>query len=50
MNSAVKSPTAGRANPETNGKEGLRSLEILIAGYLSAKDEKTIYLPLKDEL
>jgi UDP-N-acetyl-2-amino-2-deoxyglucuronate dehydrogenase len=40
----------GRANPETNGKEGLKSLEILIAGYLSAKDEKTIYLPLKDEL
>ena len=40
----------GRANPETSGKEGLKSLEILIAGYLSAKDEKTIYLPLKDEL
>jgi UDP-N-acetyl-2-amino-2-deoxyglucuronate dehydrogenase len=40
----------GRANPETNGKEGLKSLEILIAGYLSAKDEKTIYLPLKDDL
>lgn len=37
----------GKAEPETDGKEGLKSLEILIAAYLSARDDKTISLPLK---
>lgn len=36
----------GNALPDTDGKEGLRSLEIIIAAYLSAKDGKTISLPL----
>ena len=35
----------GKAQPETDGKEGLKSLEILIAAYLSAKKNKTISLP-----
>lgn len=37
----------GRAEPETDGREGLKSLEILIAAYLSARDGKTIALPLE---
>ncbi|MBF0613022.1 MAG: Gfo/Idh/MocA family oxidoreductase [Magnetococcales bacterium] len=37
----------GRAEPETDGREGLKSLEILIAAYLSARDGKTISLPLE---
>lgn len=36
-----------RAEPETDGREGLRSLEILTAAYLSARDEKTVNLPLE---
>jgi UDP-N-acetyl-2-amino-2-deoxyglucuronate dehydrogenase len=36
----------GKVEPETDGREGLRSLEILIAAYLSARDGKTISLPL----
>tara|TARA_B100000989_G_scaffold145077_1_gene108116 strand:- start:38289 stop:39365 length:1077 start_codon:yes stop_codon:yes gene_type:complete len=36
----------GKAEPETDGKEGLKSLEVLIAAYLSAKSGKTISLPL----
>ena len=36
----------GNAKPDTDGKEGLRSLEIIIAAYLSAKDERLISLPL----
>src|SRR5690606_21918419 len=28
----------GEAEPETDGREGLRSLELLIASYLSARD------------
>ncbi len=36
----------GRAAPETDGREGLRSLELLIAAYLSARDRRTISLPL----
>ena len=35
----------GKGEPETDGKEGLKSLEILIAAYLSAKQNKTISLP-----
>lgn len=37
----------GNAEPETDGREGLKSLEIIIAAYLSARDSKTISLPLK---
>lgn len=36
----------GEAEPETDGREGLRSLELLIATYLSARDGKQINLPL----
>lgn len=37
----------GHAEPETDGREGLKSLELLIAAYLSARDGKTISLPLE---
>lgn len=36
----------GEAEPETNGREGLKSLEVLIATYLSARDGKRVALPL----
>ena len=36
----------GTEEPETDGREGLRSLEILIAAYLSARDGRTVSLPL----
>jgi len=36
----------GEAGPETDGREGLRSLEILIATYLSARDGRRVTLPL----
>ena len=37
----------GQAEPETDGREGLKSLEVLIATYLSAKDGTTVSLPLE---
>jgi len=37
----------GKAEPETDGREGLKSLEVLIAAYLSARDGRTISLPLE---
>lgn len=37
----------GDAEPETDGREGLKSLEILIAAYLSARDGRTVSLPLE---
>ena len=37
----------GDAEPETDGREGLKSLEMLIAAYLSARDGNTISLPLE---
>jgi UDP-N-acetyl-2-amino-2-deoxyglucuronate dehydrogenase len=37
----------GNAEPETDGREGLKSLEIIIAAYLSARDGKIISLPLE---
>ena len=37
----------GNTEPETDGREGLKSLEVLIAAYLSARDGETISLPLK---
>lgn len=36
----------GKANPETDGREGLKSLELLIAMYLSARDGTRVALPL----
>jgi UDP-N-acetyl-2-amino-2-deoxyglucuronate dehydrogenase len=36
----------GQTEPETDGREGLRSLEILIASYLSARDGRRVALPL----
>jgi UDP-N-acetyl-2-amino-2-deoxyglucuronate dehydrogenase len=36
----------GEAQPETDGREGLKSLETLIAVYLSARDGRRIALPL----
>ena len=36
----------GEAEPETDGREGLRSLEVLIAAYRAARDGRKINLPL----
>ena len=36
----------GNVKPETDGNEGLKSLEVLIAAYQSAKSGKTVSLPL----
>jgi UDP-N-acetyl-2-amino-2-deoxyglucuronate dehydrogenase len=36
----------GQAQPETDGREGLHSLEVLIASYLSARDGRRVALPL----
>jgi len=37
----------GQAEPETDGREGLKSLELLIATYMSARDGRTVSLPLE---
>lgn len=37
----------GVAEPETDGREGLKSLEMLIAAYISARDHRTVSLPLQ---
>jgi UDP-N-acetyl-2-amino-2-deoxyglucuronate dehydrogenase len=37
----------GEAEPETDGREGLKTLELLIAMYLSARDGKRVALPLE---
>lgn len=37
----------GTAEPETDGREGLKSLEVLIAAYLSARDGRLVSLPLE---
>ena len=36
----------GAAEADTDGREGLRSLEVLIATYISSRDGKRISLPL----
>ena len=36
----------GDAEPETDGREGLKSLEMLVAAYLSARDGVTVSIPL----
>ena len=37
----------GVGKPETDGREGLKSLEVLIAAYLSARDGRRVALPLE---
>ncbi|MDT0633944.1 Gfo/Idh/MocA family oxidoreductase [Spectribacter hydrogenoxidans] len=37
----------GEAEPETDGREGLKSLELIIAMYLSARDGRRVALPLE---
>lgn len=37
----------GEAEPETDGREGLHSLELLIASYISARDGRRVALPLE---
>jgi UDP-N-acetyl-2-amino-2-deoxyglucuronate dehydrogenase len=37
----------GEAEPQTDGREGLRSLELLIASYISARDGRRVALPLE---
>jgi UDP-N-acetyl-2-amino-2-deoxyglucuronate dehydrogenase len=37
----------GEAEADTDGREGLRSLEVLIASYLSARDGRRVALPLE---
>lgn len=37
----------GKADPETDGREGLKSLELIIAAYVSARDHRTVSLPLE---
>jgi UDP-N-acetyl-2-amino-2-deoxyglucuronate dehydrogenase len=37
----------GRCEPDTDGREGLRSLELLTAMYLSARDGRRVSLPLE---
>jgi UDP-N-acetyl-2-amino-2-deoxyglucuronate dehydrogenase len=37
----------GQCEPETDGREGLKSLEILIASYMSARDGRRVALPLQ---
>jgi len=36
----------GRAEPETDGREGIKSLELLVAAYMAARDGNTVGLPL----
>jgi UDP-N-acetyl-2-amino-2-deoxyglucuronate dehydrogenase len=42
----VISTLRGESAPETDGREGLKSLELLIAMYMSARDGKRVSLPL----
>ncbi|QWE01465.1 Gfo/Idh/MocA family oxidoreductase [Polynucleobacter sp. JS-Mosq-20-D10] len=37
----------GQEEPVTDGREGLKSLELIIAAYMSSKDGKTISIPLE---
>lgn len=37
----------GEAEPETDGREGLKTLEVLVATYLSARDGKRVALPME---
>ena len=42
----VASVLAGKSLPSTDGREGLNSLELLVAAYISARDGKIVSLPL----
>ena len=37
----------GKAEPICDGRDGLRTLEFLIGSYISARDDKTVHLPLE---
>ena len=37
----------GKASALCDGQEGLRSLELLISAYRSARDNRTVHLPLE---
>jgi UDP-N-acetyl-2-amino-2-deoxyglucuronate dehydrogenase len=37
----------GQAESETDGREGLKSLELLVAAYMSARDGESVSLPLE---
>ncbi len=37
----------GETEPETDGRQGLKSLELLVAAYLSSRDGRTVSLPLE---
>lgn len=37
----------GEAEPDTDGRKGLKSLEVLIAAYMSARDGRRVSLPLE---
>lgn len=37
----------GEADPETDGREGLKSLEVIVAAYISARDGCKVSLPLE---
>jgi UDP-N-acetyl-2-amino-2-deoxyglucuronate dehydrogenase len=37
----------GEAVPDTDGREGMQSLEVLIATYISARDGRRVALPLE---
>jgi len=37
----------GEADPETDGRAGLKSLELLVAAYRSARDGTVVSLPLE---
>ncbi len=43
----VAETLSGQASAETDGRDGLRSLEILTAAYLSARDNQHVSLPLR---
>src|SRR5262249_54658921 len=43
----VFTPLRGESEPDKDGREGLRSLEVLIATYLSARDGRRVALPLE---
>jgi UDP-N-acetyl-2-amino-2-deoxyglucuronate dehydrogenase len=36
----------GKAKPKTDGREGIKSLELLVAAYMAARDGNTVGLPL----
>jgi len=43
----VRDVMRGKCEPETDGRAGLRSLELLTAAYIAARDNSTVGLPLK---